>query len=447
MKNRPIRFGGPRKQTKPTPNNQPIEIVSLSLDGRGIGRHQGKTIFVRDALPTETVKVEVESSNKRFDETLATEVIQSSPDRITPICQHYSICGGCDLQHLHPKRAVDYKQQELLRSLSKRAGLTAEIVDKPLIGSQFSAYRRSARIGINQRESGEVLIGFRRRSSNKLADINYCEVLLPSINAFIADLRSLLSNAGRIKHITQALIVAGDLGLQIDLRITRSLSTELQQALVELAQQHQAHLTLSSKESSTQILRSYIEAKNFTIDHDLKIEFSAGDFVQVNAEVNRHMIDKVLEWFAPTSSDQILDLYSGLGNFTLPLARRAARVVAIEGSNQMVERCLINAKTNLLNNVEAFSADLSHPDPSADWLKNTYDLILLDPPRLGAAGVISVLSKQRPRAIIYIACDPASLVRDAASLAASGYKISRICVADMFAQTHHIESLALFEKV
>lgn len=447
MKHRRIRYGGPRQQpNKQTQLNTPVEIISLSLDGRGVARPGGKTLFVRGALPGEQVEVEIEKSGKRFDEALAREILIASDLRVPPPCGYYEQCGGCDLQHLNADEAIQLKQQELLTQLAKRAQVEPETIDAPLSSSAKLGYRRAARVGINQRDNGELLIGFRQRASNKLVDIDRCVVLTNKINAFLADLRTVLVEFERVKHLTQIEVIEGDEGLEVELRSTRNLSDELRVALEGLAKLHDANLSVRAKESPANLIHANIAATRLNIDGSIQLNFNASDFVQVNAQVNQLMIDRVIDWLAPRSYDRVLDLFSGLGNFSLPLAKRVAQVTAVEGSSAMVQRCLNNAEANQLTNLRAYAADLSEPAQDAPWFSAQYDLILLDPPRQGAAEVIAALAKHKPRALVYIACDPSSLVRDAETLKQQGYKLSRLCVADMFPQTHHIESLALFER-
>ena len=447
MKHRRIRYGGPRQAAKkPTNLDTPVEILSLSLDGRGVARPNGKTLFVRDALPGEQVEVTIEKSGKRFDEGSLAQQISASDKRVQPACQYYGRCGGCDLQHLDSQAAVELKQKELLTQLAKRAKVEPETIDSPLQGTKVLGYRRAARIGINQRESGELLMGFRRRNSSKLVDIESCPVLTPAINAFLADLRSTLEQFERIKHLTQIELIEGRTGLVAELRATKNLSDELRAALTELAQQHQVDFALSIKEGTKTKLCANPAAMELELAQSLNLQFSARDFVQVNSEVNEQMVSRVLDWLAPQADEIALDLFSGLGNFSLPLAQKLKQVTAVEGSSAMVERCLANAAANGIDNIEAYAADLSQADSAAPWLAQSYDLILLDPPRQGAADIIAQIDHLRPRALVYIACDPSSLVRDAETLTAQGYNMSRLCVADMFPQTHHIESLALFER-
>lgn len=447
MKHRRIRFGAPRTgQAKSTLPEQ-LEITSLSIEGRGVARHQGKAVFVRGALPGETVRAELEKSGKRFDEARVVEVLQRSPLRVDPVCRHYEHCGGCDLQHLDPEQAVLLKQQLIVDQLKRHSDVEPASVAPAISSVSALGYRRAARIGINQLDDGQQTLGFRRRASNRLVDIDQCPVLSDPINRFLQQLRLTLASFERIKMITQLEIVQGDNGLAAELRTTRNLGAEQLAALRELAATQ--HCTLTLKDNQGQLTRVYQTPEPLVCSVDqpaLKLHFAASDFLQVNDQVNRDLIALAIDWLQPQASDRVLDLFSGIGNFTLPLAKRCAAVVAIEGSAEMVERCLDNVERNALNNVEALVADLSLAQSQRTWLQTQYDLIVLDPPRQGAAEMVSALREQRPRALLYLACDPASLVRDAAALAQQGYRMSRFAVADMFPQTHHIESIALFER-
>lgn len=447
MKHRRIRYGGPRPTAIKTPSlDATVDILSLSLDARGVARPDGKTLFVRDALPGDRVKVRIEKSDKRFDEGVVSEIISASNQRIEPPCPHYGKCGGCDLQHLDTTAAVTMKQNEVLAQLERRAKIVPTTIDSPLMSALHTGYRRAARVGINQRESGELLIGFRRRSSAKLVDIDQCLVLTPGMNQFLQSLRRTLEGFDRVKHLTQVEMVEGQTGLAVELRATRPLSDTLSQKLIELAIEHEADLWLRIKDGTDKHLHVRAAATELEVIGGITLEYRARDFIQVNADVNDRMITRVIDWLNPQSNERVLDLFSGLGNFSLPLAKQVAELTAVEGSKEMVERCLHNAAKNGIENLQAHSADLANPSPDAPWLKEQYDILLLDPPRQGAPEILEHLKHQKARALVYVACDPASLVRDAATLIQQGYQMSRFCVADMFPQTHHIESLALFER-
>lgn len=447
MKSHRIRFGGPNKraiQSSSLPDR--LNIETLTLDGRGFARANGKAVFIRDAIPGDLISAKLVKQSRGYDEASLEKIIQPSPDRIEPECEYYTQCGGCDLQHISASKALALKESEVLNQLKHHARIEPKHIDPPIRSPQVFGYRRSARIGINQRESGELLLGFRRRASSKLINIDQCPVLEPRINAFLADLRATLVQEAKVKHITQLLVSAGSSALCAELRVTKKLNEELTQALKGIAETHQVELSLSLGEALPEVISSSLSHCHYEIDTDVQIEFSASDFLQANAAVNLALVARVIEWMQPKSEDRLLDLYAGLGNFSLPLAKRVKEVVAVEGSKEMVQRCMENAALNSLSNIVAFKADLSQPDPNALWLKPDYSLVLLDPPRTGAAAMIDALKEIRPRALVYIACDPASLVRDTKTLIAQGYRMDRFCIADMFPQTHHIESLAIFVR-
>ena len=447
MNQRRIRYGGLKaKRTSSVTSTLPdqIEISGLSIEGRGTARIDGKLIFISGALPNETVSARLEKSGKRFDEAAVNEIFTASENRVTPICKHYENCGGCDLQHLETLKAVELKQEQILSILERQANITPTVVDAPLLSTKTSGYRRSARVGINQRENGELLIGFRRAASNKLVNIDQCPVLTERMNEFLKGLRETLTPFDKLKMLTHIELVDGDTGLNVEIRATKGLSDELRLALTELAKSAQTNLRIALDSQTVELNRCFEPSYQLN-EQSLNLEFDTTDFLQVNAEINQQMINRALEWLKPRDTDQVLDLFSGLGNFSLPLAQICAGVTAVEGSAKMVERSLSNARLNGIDNIEAYKADLSQVTPSVHWLKRAYDLIVIDPPRTGAAAIIPALEQQKPRALIYVACDPMSLVRDSQVLVSQGYKLSRLAVADMFPQTHHIETLALFE--
>ena len=456
MRRQPIRFGGPKKTSTSTTKTGtliPVEVHSFSLDGRGVGKSNGKTVFVRGALPGEQVEASVTNSRKRFDEADVTQIIEASPERIEPICAHYNECGGCDLQHLAHQAQVALKERTILEQLARHAGITPKRVESAL-SDQAQGYRRSARIGINVRSSGELIIGFRRRNSNKLVNIDNCPVLEPRLNSAIQALRTELEALPEsLKSITHIDCSTGDDALLITLRITRNLPTAITSVLSEFAEYNKLTLALEDNNGNVQFLHqaNALEYQLPAQDGAVTLSFNPGDFLQVNAQLNQAMVKQACEWLAPTENDHVLDLFCGLGNFTLPLAKTSASVTGVEGSKKMVDRASANAAANAIANADFFCADLSEPILNAPWFNQRHarkpDLILLDPPRTGAFEIIKTLADTRARKILYIACNPSSLVRDAQVLTEAGYKMTRFGVIDMFAQTSHIESMALFERV
>lgn len=454
MKRKPIQFGGPqrtpRTRTQKTDEPLALDINALSLEGRGVARHHGKTVFVSGALPGEKISARITQQHKRYDEAECVEVLEASPQRQAPICKHYGQCGGCDLQHLDPGAQIQLKQQLVLDQLQRFASVVPAQIDTPLTGPD-TGYRRSARIGINQRSDGQQLIGFRRRASHKILDIDSCPVLEPRLNQLLAGLRNTLSEFDSIKHLTHADISCGDTSAVLALRVTRQPGPELSHALAELCRAQGVQLFFEFNENRLEAIYTDAETLHYCLDTPkLTLDFAPGDFLQVNAALNREMVSRAMEWLDPGPQDHVLDLFCGLGNFTLPLARRAGSVVGVEGSAEMIKRASHNATRNGLENVQFFRSDLSADIRTTGWYQQSkqqgFDLILLDPPRAGASETVKQLVQYGARSILYVSCNPAALVRDTQTLTAAGYSLARFCVMDMFPHTAHVESLALFSR-
>ncbi len=446
MRRRTVRYGGPKKSpSKPTLSLlESIQVDSLSLEGRGVARVDGKALFIQGALPGETVSAQLTKPGKRFDEAVVHEIKDPSEYRITPSCAFANECGGCDLQHLDPDRAVDMKRDQILSTLTRHSNLEPQIIDTPIVSEQTLNYRRSARVGINQRENGELIIGFRRPESNKLIDIPSCPVLTARCNHFLTALREQLVGLDKLKTLTHISLSDGDNLLAVEIRAKKRPSDEVMQALNSLAINEKVNLRVSFNDQLL-TLNTVEEPAFINKRHEILYQFDTNDFIQVNASVNEALIETAIEWLKPQQNERLLDLFSGLGNFSLPLAKLTKEVVAVEGVSAMVQRSQSNAALNAIDNLKSIKSDLSNPDKETAWLNSQYDLILLDPPRSGAADLIPHLKELGARAILYIACEPMSLVRDSRILGEIGFSMKRFTVADMFPQTHHIESIALFE--
>ena len=446
MRRRTVRYGGPKKAPAKATHSLPesIQIESLSLEGRGVARVDGKALFIQGALPGETVSATLTKAGKRFDEAVVNEIQTGSDARIQPSCDYAGECGGCDLQHLDPERAVELKRDHILTTLKRQSNLEPQITEPPIVSEQKLNYRRSARVGINQRESGDLIIGFRRSESNKLIDIPSCPVLTDRCNRFLGALRERLDGLDKLKTLTHLSLSDGDNLLAVEIRAKKRPSDEIMGALTSLAVNEGINLRVSFNDQ-TLTLNSIEEPEFNNRQRDIRYQFDTNDFIQVNASVNEALIECAIKWLKPKQEDRLLDLFSGLGNFSLPLAKLTKEVVAVEGVSAMVKRSQANAALNAIDNLTSIKSDLSNVDTETVWLNSQYDLILLDPPRSGAADLIPHLQNLGARAILYIACDPMSLVRDSKTLSEIGFSMTRFTVADMFPQTHHVESIALFE--
>ncbi|MBA4502000.1 23S rRNA (uracil(1939)-C(5))-methyltransferase RlmD [Marinobacterium marinum] len=446
MSRQRIQFGAPRRARKNPPLPQEpltLTVERLSHEGRGIAKADGKTTFIAGALPGETVQARISAQHKRYNDAELIKVITESPHRATPPCPHYSQCGGCDLQHLSVEQQRIHKQQQVLDQLTRFADVVPEQVETPLTGTD-TGYRRSARIGINQRRDGEVLIGFRRRGSHKLLNIDSCPVLIPRLQPVFSQLREALSGQGDIRTLTHVDLSCGDADGFIRFRCTRKPSEALLTALQHLSQQLSLKLIIGLNDRDIHLDAGL--AQYSLPAQRLALSFHATDFIQVNADINKAMVDQALAWLNPQPGQRVLDLFCGLGNFTLPLAQKAAQVVGIEGSAEMVERARLNATAAGVENAHFYRADLSESFRHAAWFREGFDLILLDPPRTGAREAVQQLTDYGASKVLYISCNPSALVADIPLLVAAGYRVTRFGIMDMFPHTAHVESMLLLER-
>lgn len=422
-----------------------ILVEGFSHEGRGIAKHEGKTLFISGALPGEEVRFNIEQQHRRFDEARCTEVISASTHRVEPGCQYYEQCGGCDLQHLSHAEQITTKQQLVLDQLQRLGGFQPEQIDTPLQSPAWG-YRRSCRLGINQlQKDGSALVGFRRKGSSKLIAIEQCPVLAAPLNKILQALPAILETEENFKSITHAELSLGDDSGALCLRVKKPLSDNLKSQLLRLCHANDFHLYLDdgneirTVEQSPDLFYRVPESAH-------QIVFKPGDFIQVNTAINNQMVERAIAWLAPTSTDRVLDLFCGIGNFTLPIAGFVDSIVGVEGIEDMVSRAQQNATRNQLDNCQFYRADLSKELQALPWYKQGFNKILLDPPRAGALEVIQQLDSHRPESILYISCNPAALARDGAVLVEQGYKAARFCVMDMFPHTSHVESMVLFVK-
>lgn len=441
----------PRRSRSNKPLSQePVlaHIESLSHDGRGVAHINGKALFVDGALPGEEVLFTYIAQRKRFDEGQVEKIILSSPDRTEPHCKYFGLCGGCSLQHLSPGAQILAKQQVLLDSLKHIGKLEPEKVLSPLTGPTWG-YRRRARLGVKfVIKKDKLLIGFREKRSSLLADLERCEVLHPSVGLLLPELRQLVMSLTGYDQIPQIEVAVGDEATALVFRNLVELGANDLDTLRRFGRDHhiQIYIQPAGPESVTLIWPETASLSYRLSEFNLELFFSPADFVQINADVNRAMISRVIELLQPGARERVLDLFCGLGNFTLPLARRAAQVTGVEGEAKLIQRAQDNAQRNGIHNAEFYAADLSQDLSSQPWAKQRFDKILLDPPRTGALEIIQQLPAFGAVRIVYVSCNPATLARDAQKLVQQGYTLISAGVLDMFPHTTHVESIALFEK-
>jgi 23S rRNA (uracil1939-C5)-methyltransferase len=408
----------------------------------------GKALFIEGALPGEQVLFTYVKQRKRYDEAKVEKIIKPSPDRVEPRCAHFNICGGCSLQHLSPAAQIAAKQQVLLDSLKHIGGIEPKTVLAPLTGPSWG-YRRRARLGVKfVVKKDKLLIGFREKRSSLLADIESCEVLHPPVGGLLPALRELIAGLEACNCIPQIEVAAGDEATALVFRNLAQLSNADLVKLQDFGKQQnmQIYLQPAGPESVTLIWPETAALGYRLPEFNLELFFSPADFVQINADVNRAMISRVIELLQPGAHERVLDLFCGLGNFTLPLARHAGHVTGVEGDAKLVERAKDNAHHNDIHNAEFYAADLSQDLAGQPWAKQRFDKILLDPPRTGALEIIKQLSALGAARIVYVSCNPATLARDTQELVQQGYTLVSAGVMDMFPHTTHVESIALFEK-
>ncbi len=434
------------RQLPATPETGVVD--ALTHDGEGVV-HAGKAAFIPGALPGETV---VYLRRKRFrshDEAELREVLQASPLRVTPHCPHFAQCGGCALQHLSAASQVEVKFQQLRDNLQRLGHVEPERWLEPITDVVWN-YRRRARLGaryVHKRERS--LVGFRERQGSFIAAIDACEVLAQPANRLIAPLSELFTSLSIRERLPQVELAVGENATALVLRVLSPPSPQDLDALRAFELQHGVSLFLQSGGLNTvQPLTPPAPALAYTLpEFDVRLEFLPTDFVQVNAAINRQLVGRVIELLELEPKSRVLDLFCGLGNFSLPLARRAGAVVAVEGDAGLVERAKANAHRNGLPNVDFHVADLFAATAlEAKWWQGDFSHVVLDPPRAGARELLPRVAQLRPKRLAYVSCHPATLARDLGLLVHEhGFRLLAAGVADMFPHTAHIESIALLE--
>ena len=441
-----------RRRNKKSLPSTPIELTieRLGHDGRGIAHREGKIQFVEGALPGERVLAVYTNQRSRFDELRTDSVLSASPERVQPPCAHAHICGGCSLQHLAEEAQVRHKQDVMIEQFQHFGAILPPNLEPPL-RDRTTGYRRKARLGVRYVEKrDEVLVGFREKSSNFLAAIERCEVLDPIIGTRISELKELLYKLQARRSIAQIEVAVGDDTAALVLRNLEPLLQSDLDALLDYVKARNLHLYLQPGGPAS-VYRVWPEQGEDRLSYRLEefgvtLKFHPTDFTQVNAGINRQMVSRALQWLDPQPHERVLDLFCGLGNFTLPLATKAGHVVGVEGDEAMVVRGRENARFNGLDNIAFHGANLQADFTQESWAKEGFDKILIDPPRSGALEVVQYLPKFGAKRIVYVSCNPATLARDAGVLVAQGYRLLRAGVMDMFPHTTHVESIAVFEK-
>jgi 23S rRNA (uracil1939-C5)-methyltransferase len=418
-------------------------VEKFDHQGAGIAYWQNKPVFIAGALPTETVLFQLQEQKSKFATAKLIKVQAPAKERTSSVCAHYEQCGGCDMQHASRALQVDFKQQKLKELMAKFAG-QKEVTLAPAITGQDVGYRRRTRISLRvNRKTGQLDFGFRARNSQNIIALKQCPVLAEPLNALLPELKALLVGYSKPQELGHIELVLADSGIVFVLRTTAKVRDKDRLALESFAEQH--HIALYLHQADTPLEQLTGEQTRYHID-GLALDFEPTNFIQVNAEINQQMVSQALDWLELEENDQVLDLFCGVGNFSLPIAKRAAHVVGIEGVDEMVAQASRNAKANQLSNIDFYQANLQQPLGSQEWGQAQYNKVLLDPARAGAAGIVDQLAELGAQQVVYVSCNASTLARDADSLIQQGFRLEKLGMLDMFPHTSHLESMALFIK-
>ncbi len=444
---------GRRRYKKPPEGTFLAQIHALSHDGRGIATVNEKTTFIPNTLPGEEVEFRYTFTKSNLAEGEVISITKPSPNRITPNCQYFERCGGCALQHLSTQQQLAHKQQTLLDQLQHFGKVTPEQVISPITGDTWG-YRNKARLGVrNIPKKGATLVGFREKQTNFITEIERCEVLNPQIGHSIMPLRELITTLSIPDQIPQIEVAIGEEKVALIFRHLKPFNSEDLKALHQFGQQHNFAIYLQPKGPDTIHLLdddSQCPLLSYQLpNHKLTLQFHPSDFTQVNQSINQQLIDLVIELLDLNDNDHVLDLFCGLGNFTLPMATRTKWVTGVEGSTTMTQRAAQNATLNKISNVEFYACDLSQPDwVKQEWAKQNYNKLLLDPPRSGALEVVRCMAQfDSIKQLVYVSCNPATLAHDIGVLVnEQGFQLQQAGILDMFPHTSHVESIALLQR-
>jgi len=438
-----------RKRSLP---KEPVKahVTDLTHEGKGVAHIDGKTVFINQALPGEDVEFIYIKKQRQFDLGRLHHVVKPSEKRIEAKCVHFYICGGCSLQHVSHEQQIQFKQKILIDNLQRIGHVKAGEIREPLEGPQWG-YRRKARLGVKYVVKKEkVLIGFREKGSSLLAELNQCEVLHPSVGQRLPELSTLIRSLSCYRAIPQIEVAVGDSSTALVFRHLEQLTEDDREKLKAFAESNHVDIYLQSAgpDTITPLWPDSPELFYSIPQYGVRFDFLPSDFVQVNAEINNKIIPLVIEALQCQKDMHVLELFCGLGNFTLPIAKHVASVTAVEGEASLIERAKLNAQNNAIENVSYHVANLMDDVAGLPWWKTQkYDCVFMDPPRSGAEQVLPVIAKQKIPRIVYVSCNPATLARDAGILVNEyGYNLLNAGVMDMFPHTAHVESIAVFEK-
>ncbi|WP_146448693.1 23S rRNA (uracil(1939)-C(5))-methyltransferase RlmD [Vibrio kanaloae] len=436
------RFFQPKKKTQFETKHQSVLVERMDHNGAGIAYQKNKPVFIDGALPGEQVVIQLTESKSKFARAKLIKLLKPSEQRLKPFCKHFNQCGGCHLQHFGYASQVEHKAQSLSHLMSQYQTVETEVA-QPIVGNE-TGYRRRARISLFvDKKTQQLQFGFRKKQSKQIENITDCAVLEPRLNVLLPKLKNLLNTFNNLTSLGHVELVLGDTGLVMVLRHLKPLVEKDEQSLIELAQAEGA--TLYSMPEADKLIRLVGDTPAYN-ETGVTLPFEPNHFIQVNQKVNQQMVAQAIEWLEPQADERVLDLFCGLGNFSLPIAQQSAFVVGVEGVTEMVQQATSNAALNQLSNTEFYQANLEEDLSLQPWAKEKFDKVLLDPARAGASGIVDQISALGAKRVVYVSCNPATLARDSESLEKQGYQLAKIGMLDMFPHTSHLESMALFIK-
>lgn len=439
-----VQFYSPKKRpVKKQATTLEVTASALDANGQGIAHAEGKTIFVKGLLPQETARIRLTEEKRQFAKGEVIKRLTTSEQRIAPYCEYYERCGGCQQQHVPIALQRTTKAGVLSHLIKRETGVI--ISAEPVIAGAEYGYRRRARLGLRYQPENGLVMGFRQERSNDLVMIKKCPVLKPQLNDLLVPLWTCLKKLISVRDLGHVEMVFADNGPLVILRHLSPLPESDKRSLRDFSQTHQVTMYLVGDNSEIARLTS-IEKEPFYQIEGLNLRFAPTDFIQVNDEINPKMVAQAIEWLDLSPEDRVLDLFCGMGNFTLPIAKRVSEVVGIEGVPALVEMAKKNAELNHLGNTHFWHADLSADFSAMSWSKEGFNKVLLDPARAGALEVMPHIVKLSAEKIVYVSCNPTTLARDSKILLDSGYQLTGLKMLDMFPQTGHLESMALFSR-
>lgn len=428
-----------------------ISVESISHEGMGICRVDGKVYFVEDALPGEVINFSVVKSRRRYSHAIMDLAVTTSAQRVEPECQYFGTCGGCSLQHMSIEAQLSLKHNYLVDSLERIGKCKPEQYLEPMFGEPWH-YRRKARLGVKYvPKKGGVVIGFRERHHNYINPTDACPVLTKNISRLLVPMREMIEKLSVKQRLPQVEVADADNTVALIFRHLQELNDNDVRVLREFAinENVQVFSQIKGPKTVVPIYPDAPEPLNYSLpEFGVSFQFTASDFIQVNAAMNEKLVAKAINFLAPTPEDRILDLFCGLGNFSLPIAKQSAQVFAVDMDEVLINNANINAKANGIDNVEFLCQNLAEENADYSWLNNNYNKLLLDPSRAGADTVLLKLKAcdKLPELIVYVSCNPSTLARDADILVNQyGYTLRQAGIANMFPHTSHVEAISVFE--